>query len=129
MYTTAQRAVANNTAFGTASSGFSTASALAQADSNPRKDHKVMVIALVAASPNGISCTFQFAAYISPEKKNQPAVEIIRIGAITPQTVTEPILPVMDGPPKFGNVVIHNTAIVAAQDIIGLSSASKNTTP
>ena len=88
-----------------------------------------MVIALVAASPNGILCTFQLAAYISPEKKNQPTVEITRIGIITPQTVTEPILPVMLGPPKFGIVVIQRTAMVAAQVIIGLSSAPKNTVP
>ena len=80
-----------------------------------------MVIALVAASPNGMLCTFQLAAYISPEKKNQPTVEITSTGIITPQTVIEPILPVMLGPPKFGRVVTQMTAMVATQDIIGLS--------
>ena len=59
-------------------SGLSTASALAHADSRPRKAHNVMAMEFVAASPNGMLLTFQFATYISAEKYAQPTVLITK---------------------------------------------------
>ena len=100
------------TAFGTFFSGLSTASALAHADSRPRKAHNVMAMEFVAASPNGMLLTFQFATYISAEKYAQPTVLITSTGAITPHTVKLDTRPVILAPPKFNTVASHNVKIV-----------------
>ncbi|MNR55603.1 hypothetical protein D3C85_1760110 [compost metagenome] len=48
-------------------------------------------------------------------------------GMITPQTVTEPILPVMLGPPKLASVVIHNRPTVPMNSgMAPLPSQGKN---
>ncbi len=56
-------------------------------------------------------CGFQAAAKVSPLNQNQPMIEIRPTGRITPQTVTEPMRPVMAGPPKLATVVSHSSAI------------------
>jgi len=127
MYTTAQRKVPPSTATGTLFSGFLTFSQFAQADSIPRKDHSVIVIALVAASPKGR--TFQLVAYISPEKKNQPTVQSVKIGRITPHMVNVPMRPVILAPPKLGNVVSHRIPVVAIQVVIGSKRIPRKVEP
>ena len=98
---------------GTFFSGFSTASPLAHADSRPRNAHKVIATEAPAASYQVLSWGFQPAAYTLLSNQNQPMVYTNTTGAITPQTVTEPILPVIRAPPKLANVVIHSNAMVA----------------
>ena len=46
---------------------------------------------------------------------------------MTPHTVTEPILPVRPGPPKFATVVSHSSPITLMQVEIGVAFiAGKN---
>ncbi|MNV58684.1 hypothetical protein D3C71_1510710 [compost metagenome] len=108
-------------------SGFSTASVLAQADSRPRKAHRVIATEAPAASNQPLSWGFQPAAYTLLSNQNQPTVETSTTGAITPQTVTAPIRPVMLAPPKLAKVVIHNRAIVARPTCSESSSIPNNT--
>ena len=117
------------TAFGTFTSGLSTASALAQADSIPRKAHSVIVMELVAASPKGILFTFQFAMYMSGEKKNQPMIARPIQGIITPHTVIEETLPVYFGPPKLSTVANQSTPMVATAVMTGSKVLPKNPQP
>ena len=42
---------------------------------------------------------------------------------ITPQTVTEPMRPVSDGPPKFATVVSHKSAITPMQVEMGVEES------
>ena len=62
---------------------------------------------------------FQAAAKVSPLNQNQPMIEIMPTGMITPQTVIEPMRPVMRGPPKFAAVVSHRSAMSPMQVMIG----------
>ena len=129
IYTTAAPNVPPNTAIGTFFSGFSTASVLAHADSKPKNDHKVNVIELVTASPNGRLLTLHWLTYNYGLNHIQPNIEIDTTGIITPHTVTDPIRPVIFGPPKFATLVIHNNPIVAKPVIKPFKLTSKNTAP
>ena len=56
-----------------------------------------------------------------PLNQNQPMTDRPATGMITPQTVTEPILPVSDGPPKLATVVSQMSAITLMQVAIGVA--------
>jgi hypothetical protein len=45
-------------------------------------------------------------------------------GMITPHTVIEPILPVIDGPPKLASVVSQSNAITLRQVAIGVAESA-----
>src|SRR5688572_1030289 len=119
--------VATSTAMGTFFSGFSTASAFAQADSSPRNAHRVTEIELPTADQKPISCGFHAADQVVGLNQNQPISEIRTTGRITPHTVIEPILPVMLAPPKLANVVTHSSTMVQKQVCIGLRVAPNRT--
>ena len=64
---------------------------------------------------------------MSALNQNQPMSESAPTGMITPQTVTEPILPVTLGPPKFATVVSHSSAMTPMHVVIGVEdSQGKN---
>ena len=72
-------------------------------------------------------CGFQAAAKVSPLNQNQPMIEISPTGRMTPHTVTEPIRPVMEGPPKLATVVSQSSAITPERVAIGVDdSQGKN---
>src|SRR5262245_7528183 len=97
--------VPNMHASGTSRLGFSTADAFCEADSMPRKAHKVSEmldpIPWSRLSPWG----FQAAEKVCPLNQNQPKIDMKPTGRMTPQTVTAPIRPVSLGPPKLATVV------------------------
>jgi len=66
--------------------------------------------------PSKIRSPFGFhaAANVSPRNQNQPATEMNPTGRITPHTVTEPMRPVIFGPPKLATVVNHSKPITPA---------------
>ena len=67
---------------------------------------------------------FQAAAKVAPLNQNQPAMEMKPTGRITPQTVTEPILPVRLGPPKLATVVSHSKPMMLRQLSTGVDDSS-----
>ena len=77
--------------------GFSTAAEFCAADSMPRKAHRVSEMLepmpFARLSPWG----FQAAAKVALLNQNQPNSESRPTGMSTPQTVTEPMRPVMEG--------------------------------
>ncbi|MDT4855889.1 hypothetical protein FQZ97_902620 [compost metagenome] len=85
--------------------GFSTASEFCAADSMPRKAQRVNGMLWVMASLVAIWLGFQAALKISGSNQNQPITDSPATGMITPQTVIDPICPVIFGPPKLARVV------------------------
>src|SRR5512145_2304332 len=98
-------------ASGTLRFGFSTAAEFCAADSMPRNAHSVS--AMLEPMPSAMlkPWGFQAAAKVSLLNQNQPMIEIKPTGRITPHTVTAPMRPVMDGPPKLATVVSHSKTI------------------
>src|SRR5215208_4523323 len=64
-------------------------------------------------------CGFQAAANVSPWNQNQPKVDNRPTGRMTPHTVTDPMRPVIVGPPGFANVVSHNSRVAPMHVAIG----------
>src|SRR5512137_1539645 len=104
---------------GTSRLGFSTCEAFCDADSMPRKAHSVSEMLDPMPSNTLRPFGFQAAAKVSLLNQIQPAVAMKPTGRITPQTVTEPILPVRLGPPKLATVVSHSSAMTPMQLITG----------
>ena len=96
-------------ASGTSRFGFSTASEFCAADSMPKNAQSVSEMLDTIPSNSPSPCGFQAAAKVSLLNQNQPMIDKVPTGIITPQTVMEPILPVTLGPPKFASVVIHKS--------------------
>src|SRR4051812_27083611 len=117
---TAAPSVPNMQASGTSRFGFSTAAEFCAADSMPRKAQSVSEIEDPMPSSRLIPFGFQAAEKISGLNQNQPMSESSPTGRITPQTVTEPSLPVSEGPPKLATVVIQMSAITPRQVAIGV---------
>src|SRR6516225_4353201 len=115
--------VPNMQASGTSRFGFSTAAEFCAADSMPRNAHRVSEmlepIPSIRLSPLG----FQAAANMAGWNQNQPMIDRAPTGAITPQTVTEPIPPVTLGPPKFATVVSQSNPITPTQVLIGVDES------
>ena len=65
-------------------------------------------------------CGFHAAEKVSLLNQNQPMTEIRPTGMMTPQTVTEPMRPVICGPPKLANVVSQSNRIRPMQVVIGV---------
>src|SRR6185436_4204358 len=118
---TAAPSVPNRQARGTSRLGFSTASEFCAADSMPRKAQSVSAMLEPMPSPSDMPCGFQAAAKVSELNQNQPMNDRLPTGMMTPQTVIEPILPVMLGPPKFATVVSHRSAMTLMQVAIGVA--------
>ncbi|CSA31858.1 Uncharacterised protein [Vibrio cholerae] len=108
------------TAIGTFFSGFSTASALAHADSKPKNAHNVIAIEPPNAWKNGKPCGFHAERYKSKSNQYQPMMDTPITGMMMPQTVTLETWPVIRAPPKLATVATHNTKIVAIQVSIGV---------
>jgi hypothetical protein len=106
---TAAPSVPNMQARGTSRLGFSTAEEFCAADSIPRNAHRVSAILEFIPWPRLSPCGFQAAEKVLPLNQNQPIKERRPTGRMTPQTVTEPILPVTLGPPKFATVVSQSS--------------------
>src|SRR3954454_5155667 len=124
---TAAPSVPNMQASGTSRFGFSTAEEFCAADSMPRNAHKVSEMLEPMPAPRLKPCGFHAAANVSPLNQNQPITHSRPTGRMTPQTVTEPILPVTLGPPKVATVVSHSSAITPTQVAIGVEdSQGKN---
>src|SRR6478752_4025618 len=113
--------VPNMHASGTLRFGFSTASEFCAADSMPRKAHSVSEMLDPMPSPMLMPWGFHAAAKVSPLNQNQPMTDRPATGMMTPHTVTEPILPVIDGPPKLAAVVSQISAITLTQVAIGVA--------
>src|SRR4029453_13278053 len=107
-YTTAAPSVPNMQASGTSRFGFSPAEEFCAADSMPRNAHNVSEMLEPMPAPILRPCGFQAAAKVAPRNQNQQMMQSRPPGRMTPQTVTEPILPFTLGPPKFANVVSHS---------------------
>jgi hypothetical protein len=107
-------------ASGTSRFGFSTAAEFCAADSIPRKAHNVSEMLEPIPWPRLSPCGFQASLKVAGLNQNHPMSEIAPTGMITPQTVTEPILPVTLGPPKFANVVNHKSPITPMHVVIGV---------
>src|SRR3954468_368723 len=108
-------------ASGTSRLGFSTASEFCAADSMPRNAHSVRAMLEPMPSRSGMPFGFQACANTSLLNQNQPTSDSPATGTITPQTVTAPILPVIDGPPKFATLVSQMSAITLTQVAIGVA--------
>src|SRR5262245_19543595 len=114
-------------ASGTSRFGFSTAAEFCAADSMPRNAHNVSEILEPMPAPRLMPCGFHAALKVSLLNQNQPMTHSRPTGRMTPHTVTEPILPVTLGPPKFANVVSHKSPITPMQVAIGVAdSQGKN---
>src|SRR4029079_4613719 len=87
----------------------------------PRKAHSVSAMLEPMPSPSDRPCGFHACAKVSELNQNQPMKDSEPTGMITPQTVIEPILPVMPGPPKLATVVSHRSAITLMQVAIGVA--------
>src|SRR5262245_45525557 len=125
---TAAPRVPNMQANGTLRLGFSTASEFCAADSMPRKAQSVREMLDPIPCPRLSPCGFHAAENVAPLNQNQPMIESNPTGRMTPQTVTEPIRPVTDGPPKLATVVSHSSAITPMHVAIGAEdSQGKNT--
>src|SRR5687767_4533253 len=120
---TAAPSVPNMQASGTSRLGFSTAAEFCAADSMPRNAHSVREMLDPMPAPMLRPCGFHAALNVSALNQNQPMMQRRPTGRMTPQTVTEPILPVTLGPPKFANVVSHSSAITPTQVAIGVDDS------
>src|SRR5690242_13886256 len=124
---TAAPSVPNMHASGTSRLGFSTAAEFCAADSMPRNAQSVSAMLEPMPSPRLMPCGFQAAEKVSPLNQNQPITDNIPTGIMTPHTVTDPMRPVIAGPPKLATVVIHNNAITPMQVAMGVDeSQGKN---
>src|SRR5882672_4677168 len=108
-------------ASGTFFFGSSTASEFCAADSIPRKAQSVNAMLEPSPSPMLMPFGFHAAAKTSLLNQNQPMIDKPATGMITPHTVTEPILPVSDGPPKLATVVSQIRAITLTQVATGVA--------
>ena len=99
-------------AIGTFFLGFSTASALAAADSKPRNPQRVREIDCLTASKKGTSFGFQAAIKVSGLNQNHPIVLIAKTGRIDPQTVILLSRPVKRLPLKFKIAANQSNTIV-----------------
>ena len=111
-------------ASGTFFFGSSTAPEFCAADSMPRKAHRVSEIDEPRPSERLRFFGFQAAPKVAPLNQNQPISDRPATGMITPQTVTEPILPVIDGPPKLAKVVSQISTITDMQVAMGVADTS-----
>src|SRR5688572_22422525 len=87
----------------------------------PRKAHSVSAMLEPMPSPSDKPCGFQASEKVCASNQNQPMKDSEPTGRITPQTVIEPILPVMLGPPKFATVVNHSSAMTLTQVAMGVA--------
>src|SRR3974390_3511137 len=108
---------------GTSRLGFSTASEFCAADSMPRKAHSVSAMLDPMPCPRLMFLGFHASPKVAPLNQNQPISDRPATGMITPQTVTEPIFPVMLGPPKLATVVSQIRTITLMQVAIGVADA------
>src|SRR3954451_24613175 len=108
-------------ASGTSRFGFSTASEFCAADSMPRNAHSVRAMLEPMPSKSGMPLGFQDCAKMSPLNQNQPMSDRPATGTITPHTVTAPIFPVIEGPPKLATVVSQMSAITLTHVAIGVA--------
>src|SRR5690242_20219131 len=115
--------VPNMHASGTLRLGFSTADEFCAADSIPRNAHSVR--AMLEPMPwSGVSPVgFQAAANVSPWNQNQPKIDSNPTGRMTPHTVTDPMRPVIVGPPKLATVVRHNRKMTPMQVATGVDDS------
>ena len=119
--------VPNRHAIGTSRFGFSTADAFCDADSRPRNAHNVSEMLEPMPCMMLRPCGFHASANVEPLNQNQPKTAMKPTGRMTPHTVTEPICPVIFGPPKFATVVSHSSAITPTQVAVGVAvSPGKN---
>src|SRR6188768_1170068 len=118
---TAAPSVPNRQARGTSRLGFSTASEFCAADSMPRNAQSVSAMLEPIPWPSDRPCGFQACAKVSELNQNQPMNDSEPTGMMTPQTVNEPIFPVMPGPPKFATVVTHSNAMTLRQVAMGVA--------
>src|SRR5258705_10283936 len=107
--------VRNRQASGTFVLGFSTASESCAADSIPRKAHNVSEMLDPIPAPRLSPCGFHAAENVAPLNQNQPMIDSMPTGRMTPHTVMAPIFPVTAGPPKFATVVSQSSAITPRQ--------------
>ena len=84
---TATKAVLRKVALGTEVRGFSTASAFTDADSKPRKDHKVKAMELPTASLQLMGLGHQASIHVVGLNQYQPMTQIVRIGRMEHQIV------------------------------------------
>src|SRR6185295_9109217 len=110
-------------ASGTSRFGFSTAEEFCAADSMPRNAHNVSEMLEPMPAPRLKPCGFHAALNVSPLNQIQPMMQSAPTGRMTPQTVTEPILPVRLGPPKFATVVSHSSPITPMQVAMGVEDS------
>src|SRR5260221_8899381 len=108
-------------ASGTSRFGFSTASEFWAADSMPRNAHRVSAMLEPMPARGVIPFGFHASMKTPPLNQNQPTIDRPATGMMTPHTVTEPILPVTDGPPKLATVVSQISAITLTQVAIGVA--------
>src|SRR5256885_9814806 len=106
-------------ASGTSRFGFSTAAEFCAADSSPRNAHSVRAMLDPMPVPRLSPFGFHAAANVSPLNQIQPAIEMNPTGRMTPQTVSEPMRPVMPGPPKFARVVSQSRPMTPMHVAIG----------
>ncbi len=88
----------------------------------PRKAHSVSEMLEPMPSTRLMPFGFHAAPKVAPLNQNQPAIDRKPTGRITPQTVTEPILPVRLGPPKLATVVSHSSAMTLMQLSTGVDA-------
>ena len=108
---------------GTSRFGFSTAAEFCAANSMPRNAHSVSAMLEPMPSPRLSPFGFHAAAKVLGLNQNQPMIESSPTGMMTPQTVIEPMRPVMLGPPKFATVVSQSSAIRPMQVAIGVDES------
>src|SRR6267378_5269324 len=118
---TAAASVPNKQASGTSRFGFSTAAEFCAADSMPRNAHRVSAMLEPMPAPRLMPFGFHASMKMPPLNQNQPMTDRPATGMMTPHTVTEPILPVIDGPPKLASVVSQISAITLMQIAIGVA--------
>src|SRR5262245_50132938 len=117
---TAAPSVPNMQASGTLRFGFSTASEFCAADSMPRKAHSVSEMLEPMPCSKVRFLGFQASPKVEELNHSQPMIESNPTGMMTPQTVIEPMRPVMLGPPKLATVVNQSSAITPMQVMIGV---------
>src|SRR5689334_7110389 len=87
----------------------------------PRKAQSLSAMLEPIPWPRDSPAGFQACAKVSELNQIQPMKDSEPTGMITPQTVMEPILPVMPGPPKFATVVTHRSAMTLRQVAMGVA--------
>ena len=110
-------------ASGTLRLGFSTAPEFCAADSMPRKAHNVSEMLEPMPWPRLMPFGFHAAENVEGENQSQPAIESRPTGRITPQTVIDPIRPVIFGPPKFAMVVTHSRTMTPMHVATGVDES------